>query len=86
MSPTDPQQDVHDFLSRELTPEMLLTSVKRWQRTFPAWRWHYAQDALLPGDWVLDLSAPTGQTYSFFLHPVGTQLRLTAPHALALST
>ena len=85
MSPTDPQLDVHTFLSRELTPGMVLAAVKEWHRAFPAWSWHYEQDALLPGDWVLDLGAPTGQTHTFFLHPVGTQLRLTSPHALALA-
>jgi hypothetical protein len=36
-----------------------------------------------PGDWALDLVAPTGQTYDFYLHPVDDMLRLLSPDPLA---
>lgn len=58
---------------------MLLAYVAQWKQRHPVWTWHYAQDDLQPGDWVLDLVSPTGQTDSFFLHPVGTLLHLVSP-------
>ena len=40
-------------------------------------------DQVQPGDWALDLVAPTGQTYDFYLHPVDDMLRLPSPAPLA---
>lgn len=79
MSPTKANRAIHAFLSRQVTKGVLLSYVEQWQHDFPAWTWRYEHDALQPGDWVLDLVAPEGQTYSFFLHPDGDVLRLLAP-------
>jgi len=83
MNATHESHAVHTFLSREVTKGMLLAYLERWQHEFPGWKWRYARDKLQPGDWALDLVAPTGQTYGFFLHPVGDALRLLAPAPLA---
>jgi hypothetical protein len=83
MNATHESHAVHTFLSREVTKGMLLAYLERWQHEFPGWKWRYARDKLQPGDWALDLMAPTGQTYAFFLHPVGDVLRLLSPAPLA---
>jgi hypothetical protein len=83
MNATHESRAVHAFLSREVTKGMLLSYLDGWQREFPGWKWRYARDKLQPGDWALHLVAPTGQTYDFFLHPVGDVLRLLSPAPLA---
>jgi hypothetical protein len=83
LTPTDASHAVHAFLSHEVTKGMLLSYLNGWQHEFPEWKWCYARDKLQPGDWALDLVAPTGQTYGFFLHPVGDVLRLLSPAPLA---
>ena len=84
MNPTDANRAVHAFLSREVTKGMLLYYLDGWKREFPGWKWRYARDKLQPGDWALDLVAPTGQSYAFFLHPVGDVLRLLWPVPLTV--
>ena len=83
MNATPASHAVHAFLSRGVTKGMLLSYLDGWQREFPGWKWRYARDKLQLGDWALDLVAPTGQTYGFFLHPVGDVLRLLSPAPLA---
>ena len=83
MNATHASHAVHAFLSRGVTTGMLLSYLDGWQREFPGWKWRYARDKLQPGDWALDLVAPTGQIYGFFLHPVGDVLRLLSPAPLA---
>jgi hypothetical protein len=84
MNPTDANRAVHAFLSREVTKGMLLSYLDGWKREFPAWTWRYQRDRLQPGDWALDLDSPTGETHSFFLHPVGDGLRLLWPVPLTV--
>jgi hypothetical protein len=83
LNPTDASRAVHAFLSREVTKAMLLSYLDEWQHEFPGWKWRYARDQVQPGDWALDLVAPTGQTYDFYLHPVDDMLRLLSPAPLA---
>ena len=82
MSQMNASQAVHAFLSRETTKGLLLSYMERWQQEFSGWRWRYARDDLQPGDWVLDLVAPTGETASYFLHPADDGLRLVTPTPL----
>ena len=83
MNATPASHAVHAFLSREVTKGMLLSYLNGWQHEFPGWKWRYARDKLQPGDWTLDLVAPTGQTHDFYLHPVDDVLRLLSPAPLA---
>jgi hypothetical protein len=84
MGQMNASQAVHAFLSCETTKGRLLSYMEHWQREFSGWTWRYARDDLQPGDWVLDLVAPTGETASYFLHPADDVLRLVAPVPLTV--
>jgi hypothetical protein len=82
MTPIPDPRSIHKALSHDLSKNDLLFYVQRWQEAHPTWTWRFERDALQPGDWVLELVAPTGQTQRFFLRPVEDLLHLIDPAPL----